>query len=153
VNEIADQLATHPFFAGMPTRLVERIAALAAPAEFAAGSWILRAGELANEFHAVMNGRAGVEIASPGHEPLLVATVHPGEVLGWSWFVEPHRWHFDVLAIDDVRTISIDAARLRDECSGDHELGHHLAHRLTRVVASRLEATRHQLVDVYGRAR
>lgn len=152
MNAVTDQLATHSFFAGMPIRLVERIAEFAAPAEFAAGTWILRAGQPANVFHAVMDGRAGVEIAPPGRDPLLVATVHPGEVIGWSWFVEPHRWHFDVLALDDVRTIAIDAGLLRDACSTDDELGHHLAHRLTRVLASRLEATRHQLVDVYGPA-
>ena len=99
----------------------------------------------------MLSGRAGIEIAAADRDPLLVATVHAGEMIGWSWFVEPHEWHFDVLALDPLRTLAMDAAALRAACRADHELGYQVAHRLARLLASRLVATRHQLVDVYGR--
>lgn len=152
-GDVRGLLAAHPFFAGMSDRLVDTVARHAVLAEHPAGSWIARYGAPAEQFHAVIAGRAGIEISTPGREPLVVATAHPGDVLGWSWFVPPHRWHFDVVALDDVRTVAIDAAALRAACDADHELGHRIAGALTRVVASRLEATRHQLVDVYGRPR
>jgi CRP/FNR family transcriptional regulator, cyclic AMP receptor protein len=150
VNILTGRIASHPFFAGMPTALVHTVAGLATPLAFEAGTWITRTGQPAETLYLVTDGRVGVEIAAPGHAPLVVATVHAGEIVGWSWFLEPHRWHFDTLALDDVQAIAIDASILRVACADDHELGYQVASRLTRVVAARLEATRHQLVDVYG---
>lgn len=145
-----DLLSSHPFFAGMPRSAIDTIERSATLAEHPAGSWIARAGDTADRFHAVVDGRAAIELSAGGREPLVVATAHAGDVVGWSWFVEPHRWRFDVIALDDVRTIAIDAAALRSACEADHELGYRIAHRLARIIAGRLESTRHQLVDVYG---
>jgi hypothetical protein len=99
-----------------------------------------------------MSGRAGIEINSPGREPLIVATVDAGGVVGWSWFFE-RPWQFDVVALDDVRSVAIDAGRLLDACGDSAGLRDEITVRLLQVVASRLEATRHQLVDVYGHVR
>lgn len=146
-------LATHPFFAGVDPRLVGLVAPLARIDRWAPGSWIARTGTPATEFVLVTAGRAGVEIAPPGRAPLVVSTVHEGEVIGWSWFLPPHTWHFDVVALTEVSCVAVDAAALRAACGADHELGYEIATRLIRVMASRLEATRHQLVDVYGTPR
>jgi CRP-like cAMP-binding protein len=153
MTDLTRLLADHAFFQGLEPHLVDKVADLATVVDFRAGTWIARSGTDAGTFHAVIGGRAGVELSAADREPLLVATVHPGEVIGWSWFVEPHQWHFDVLALDDLRTVAVEGQLLRDACAADHELGYQLSRRLTRVVASRLEATRHQLVDVYGHAR
>lgn len=153
MNDIRAALATHRFLHGVVPRVVDALVPMAAPVEYSAGSWIARAGGDADRFLLVTSGRAGVEITAAGRAPLVVATVHPGEVIGWSWFTEPHVWHFDVVALDDVHAVSLDAAELRTACAVHHELGYEIATRLLRVVSSRLEATRHQLVDVYGRAR
>jgi len=153
MTDIATAVAAHPFFAGLDPRLIARIVPLTQPVEHPTGAWIARVGTSADQFLLVTDGRAGVEIASADRDPLIVATVHAGEVVGWSWFVEPHEWHFDVVALEHVRALTIDAPALRAACAADHELGYQLGTRLTRVIASRLGATRHQLVDVYGRAR
>lgn len=153
MNEIRDALASHPFFAGLDARRIDALAAFTFVREVPQGEWIARTGGHADVFHAIVHGRAGIEIHAADREPLVVATVHAGEVIGWSWFVEPHRWHFDVIALDPMRLLDIDAAQLRAACAADHELGFHVADQLTRVLASRLEATRHQLVDIYGIAR
>ncbi len=153
MNEIRQTLAAHPFFAGLSDRRIDTLAAFAFVRELPAGEWLAHTGADADTFYALVHGRAGIEIHAADRHPLVVATVHSGDVIGWSWFVEPHRWHFDVVALDDLRLLAIDAPRLRAECAVDHELGFHVAAQLTRVLASRLEAARHQLVDVYGLAR
>jgi CRP/FNR family cyclic AMP-dependent transcriptional regulator len=153
MTDLNQLLTTHAFFAGLDPHLIDKVADLATVAEFPVGTWIARSGTDAGTFHAVIEGRAGVELAAADRAPLVVATVHPGEIVGWSWYVEPHRWHFDVVALDHLRTVAIDGGLLRAACIADHELGYHLGRRLTRVVASRLESTRHQLMDVYGHAR
>jgi CRP-like cAMP-binding protein len=153
MNEIRTPLAGHAFFAGFEDRLLDTLAAMSSAVEYPTGTWIARTGGAADRFLAVTGGRAGIEVLGPGVTPTLVATAHAGEVIGWSWFVEPHRWRFDVLALDHVQALAIDAARLRAACAADHELGYQIACRLTGVMASRLTATFHQLVDMYGPTR
>jgi CRP-like cAMP-binding protein len=151
MTDLHRTLADHAFFAGLDPRMIDDVVEFSTLAEFPSGTWIARTGADASTFHAVIDGRAGIELSAADREPLLVATVHAGEIIGWSWFVEPHRWHFDVLALDDLRSVAIDGARLRAYCAADHEVGYQLGQRLNRVVVSRLEATRHQLMDIYGR--
>ena len=151
MNDIAAVLAGHPFFAGLDPAMVTTLASLATERRYAAGAWMARSGTPADQFHVLLSGRAGIEIVAPGHRPLVIATVHGGEVAGWSWFVEPHRWHFDVVALDDVHALTLDAVGVRAACEQDHELGFRLGRRLTQVMAARVEATRHQVVDLYGR--
>jgi CRP/FNR family cyclic AMP-dependent transcriptional regulator len=150
--DVAALVAAHPFFRDLGPGRIAAIAAIARVEEHPTGSWIGRAGTPVDEFHAVVSGRAAVEIDSPERDPLVVSTIHGGEVIGWSWFVPPHQWRFDVVALDTVESVAIDAAGLRRACDDDPALGHRLAQRLAGVIASRLEATRHQLVDVYGPA-
>lgn len=151
-ESISDLLAHHPFFAGTPAAMLDRIAASARVAEFAPDAFLTRSGGAADTFHAVVDGRAAVEITAPGRPTVVVATIHGGDVVGWSWFVEPNRWRFDVVALDRVCTIAIPAGDLRAACDADPAFGYRVAHRLAGVIATRLEATRHQLVDVYGSA-
>ena len=151
MRDIATVLAAHPFFAGLDAAQLDRLAALTSERTYAAGTWMARTGGVADEFHALLSGRAGIEIVTPGARPLVIATVHGGEVVGWSWFVEPHRWHFDVVALDDVHALSLAAAPLRATCDEDAVLGRLVARRLIKVMASRVEGTRHQVVDIYGR--
>jgi CRP-like cAMP-binding protein len=143
-------LATHPFTAELAPPHRARIAAIAHEELYPAGAWILRGDATADRFHLVTAGRAAVEVLAAGREPTVIATVHPGQVVGWSWAVPPHRVHFDVVALDPVVTVAVDAAELRAACEADHELGFHVMRRLVAVLATRLESTRHQLVDVYG---
>jgi CRP/FNR family cyclic AMP-dependent transcriptional regulator len=78
-----------------------------------------------------------------------ILTVGPGEVVGWSWLIPPHRWQFDAHAIERVRVIALNAACLRAACEANHDLGYEVCRRLLGVIALRLAATRVQLMDVY----
>ena len=148
-----DCLAAHRFANGLAPRFVDALAAMARFVEHPAGTWIAREGVTADSFHLVLEGRCAIDVAAAGRDPLVIATVHAGEVLGWSWMLAPHVWHFDVLALDLTRTIAVDGAALRAACEADHELGYEITRRLARVIASRLEATRLQLIDAYGQSR
>jgi len=47
----------------------------------------------------------------------------------------------------------MDAASLRQCATGDHELGYHVVWRVAREMADRLQATRLQMLDMYGERR
>jgi CRP-like cAMP-binding protein len=82
----------------------------------------------------------------------VIATVGPGETLGYSWLFEPYRWQFDARAREPVAALAFDAVCLRSKCDAYHELGYELMRRFAAGMLRRLQATRLQLVDVYGHA-
>ena len=52
-----------------------------------------------------------------------------------------------------TRAIALDAKCLRDKCDADHDLGYELLKRFLPVLVQRLQATRLQMLDVYGSPR
>jgi hypothetical protein len=69
--------------------------------------------------------------------------------LGWSWLFPPYRWKFSAKTIDPTRAFAIDGQSLRGEAEQDPVLGYELLKRFARVVETRLETMRLQLVNVY----
>ena len=49
-----------------------------------------------------------------------------------------------------THTLAFDGACLRGKCADDHALGYELLTRFVGVIVERLQATRLQLLDVYG---
>ncbi len=80
----------------------------------------------------------------------MISTLGEGAVVGWSWLFPPHRWSFDARALEQVRAVAFDGGCLRGKCDADHELGYELMRRFAAVMLERLQATRLQLLDVYG---
>ncbi len=80
----------------------------------------------------------------------MIATLGEGAVVGWSWLFPPYRWSFDARALELTRTVAFDGACLRGKCEADTTLGYELMQRFAAVMLDRLQATRLQLLDVYG---
>ena len=92
-----------------------------------------------------------LEVSAPGRGPLLIETLQPGDVVGWSWLFPPYRWQLDGRTTEPSELIAFDGACLRGKSDEDHELGYQLMRRFAANVVDRLQATRLQLLDVYGR--
>ncbi|HEX7683941.1 MAG TPA: cyclic nucleotide-binding domain-containing protein [Trinickia sp.] len=144
-------LLEHPFFAGLAPAHSRLISGCARNHRFNAGHYLLREGESANEFFLIRHGKVALEIVAPGQAPIVVATLGAGEIVGTSWLIPPYRWTFDVRAVELTRAIGMDARCLRDKCEADHDLGYELMKRFLPIFVKRLEATRLQLLDVYGK--
>jgi len=143
-------LAEHLFFTGLDPEYLKLLVGCASNHRFDAGQLIFRQGEPANQFYLIRHGRVAVEIYSPGRGPLTVQTLGEGDVLGWSWLIEPFCWRFEARSLELVRAIALDGKCLRTKCEEDHHLGYELLKRFSLVIAQRLEATRLQLLDVYA---
>ena len=143
-------LKEHPFFAGFDAATLELLAGCAANERFAAGEFIARAQSRADKFFVIRHGSVALEIRVPGRDPLIVETLHEGEILGWSWIVPPYTWSYDARAVALTRAVSLDATCLRAKLEADHSLGYELFKRVMPVLASRLASARLRLVDMYG---
>jgi CRP/FNR family cyclic AMP-dependent transcriptional regulator len=139
--------ASHAFLHGLPPRHRMLLASGARPFTAAPGDVLAREGETAKAFYLIQSGHVVLSTRAGGRGSVDVQTVGPGEVVGWSWVVPPHRWQFEARARDAVSGIVFDAAWLREQCEHDHQLGYFLLQHLVTVLAGRLAATRLQSLD------
>jgi CRP/FNR family transcriptional regulator, cyclic AMP receptor protein len=140
----------HPFFAGLGPEFGSAISGCARNLRFAAGEYLFREDEPANEFYLVRHGTVALELHAAGQPVIVIATLRAGDVLDGSWLVPPYRWAFDGRAAELVRALGVNARCLRDKCEADHDLGYELMKRFVGAMGERLRATRLQVLDVYG---
>jgi CRP-like cAMP-binding protein len=143
-------LEEHPFFDGLDPAYLETIAGCATNARFEAGEFIFREGEAADKVFLIRQGNVALEVFTPNRGAIVIQTLDPGEILGWSWLIPPYQWRFDARATDLTRAIVIDGRCLRPKCEENHDLGYELLKRFSVMVGQRLDATRLQLIDIYG---
>ena len=149
-KSMADILAAQPLFMGLDPEITDLLAGCATNAHFQADAYLLKADAPADTFYLVRSGDVAVELRMPGRGRLTVQTVHPGHIVGASWFLPPYRWRFDARAVDTVRATGIDAACLRSKCDADPRIGYQVMQRFLPVVAERLQSARLRLVDLYA---
>ena len=139
-----------PVFAGLSDEQLELIAGCGRNVAFEAGARLFREGDPANTFFLVRHGIVALDTYVPNRGALTVDSIGPGELAGWSWLLPPYRWHFTGRAVEPVRAVEFDGVCLRGKCDDDPGLGYDLAMRFARILVERLQATRFQLMDVYG---
>ncbi|ASL25232.1 cyclic nucleotide-binding domain-containing protein [Azotobacter chroococcum] len=151
MESLEEILGRHPFFAGFEAEHGRLVAGCARNVRFAAGQYLFREGDPADEFFLIRHGRVALELVEPGRPPVVFATLGEGEIVGASWLLPPYRWRLAARATELTRAIGIDAACLRGKCETDHHLGYAMMKRFLPILVDRLQATRLQLLDVYGK--
>jgi CRP/FNR family transcriptional regulator, cyclic AMP receptor protein len=143
-------LAEHPFFKDFPQQHLKLLVGCASNVRFDEGKFIFREGQEANNFYLIRHGRVALEISVAPRPPIVLKTLEPGEILGWSWLIPPYHWMMDARATELTRAIALDGACLRKKCQEDCGLGYELLKRFAHVMEEELQAARLQLIDVYG---
>ena len=152
VNEGLERIVlSHRFFAGLEAELGPLVAGCARNHRFDPGQYLAHEGDPANEFYLIRHGKVALEILPPGQDPIVFATEGEGDIVGTSWLVPPYRWRFDARAVEMTRAIGINATCIRDKCEADPRLGYALMKRIAPILAERLNQTRLQILDVYGK--
>jgi len=143
-------LVGHPFFKELKPQYLQLITGCASNVRFNAGTYMLREGAEASQFYLIRHGKVALEIPAAQRGHITIETIEAGEVLGWSWLFPPYRWHFSARVVEPVRAIALDGTCLRAKGEEDHDLGYELMKRVAHIMMERLQATRMQLLDVYG---
>ncbi len=143
-------LSEHAFFKELPPDYLKIVVGCASNVKFDEGEFLFREGGDADKFYLIRHGRIALKIFTPHKGPVTLQTIGPGEVVGWSWLIPPYRWHFDASAMELTRAIALDGKCLRGKCDDDHSLGYELMKRFAHIMEERLQATRLQLLDLYG---
>jgi CRP/FNR family cyclic AMP-dependent transcriptional regulator len=148
-----EQLAKFSPFDRLTPEQRDLIAGAARPAAFAAGEVLFSAGAPAVGCWLLDQGQVALGTDVPGRGLVVVQTLGPGDVLGWSWLVPPRRWHYTAEAGTAVNAIEIDTERLLALADADPALGYPLTLGFIEIVVARLQHTRSRLLDLYGSPR
>jgi CRP/FNR family transcriptional regulator, cyclic AMP receptor protein len=152
VQTIDELIASAHVFDGLAREQLELIAGCGRNEHVESGAFLLREGNPADRFFLIRRGAVAIEVHAPGRGALTIETLHAGDAVGLSWLFEPYRWQFDARAVEPSELIGFDAVCLRGKLEADHDLGYELMRRFTANLIDRLQATRLQLLDVYGHA-
>lgn len=150
MRTLEDFVGAAPVFAGVEPEHIRLVAGCGANERFGAGDFLFREGRPADRFFLIRDGAVALEVDAPERDAIMIETLHDGDVAGWSWLFPPYRWQFNGRATAPTAVISFDALCLRGKCEADHELGYRLMSRFAASMTARLQATRLQLLDVYG---
>ena len=151
IESLKPVIQAQPFFHGFSAAMTERIVGCAENVRFVKDDYLLREGQPANEFFVIRSGRVMISIHGVQLGTLTVQTIEPGEMIGWSWLVPPYRARFDAIAVEETRALRFDGQCLRGKCDEDPHLGYEVLKRVSSMLAQRLEDSRIQLMDLYGR--
>lgn len=146
-----DALRGSPFVSGLGAAERHRLAAVAQLRSVPTGTVVLREGTETDELGIVRTGRLALRLMVPERGAITILTVEPGDLFGWSAVVPPYRSTSTAVAVEPTTAVVFPAQSLREALDGDEELAASLYPRILRSVARRLEATRLQLLDVFGK--
>jgi CRP/FNR family transcriptional regulator, cyclic AMP receptor protein len=127
-----------------------QLATVARGENFPAGAVLFREGDHIHHFCIVVAGNVAIEIYGPDRRPRRIHTVGPGELLGWSPLLGPAAMTATARALTDVRVVVLEAAAVLAVCDVDPQFGYMFMKRVAAAIAARLNATRLQLLDVFG---
>ncbi len=147
---IDELLAGHDLFVGMDPTTLALLAGCASNVVFDTGERLFVEGDRADRFWILRHGQVSLEVTAPGAGQLIIETLGPNAVVGWSWLVAPYRWSFDAVAQEVTRAVAFDVGCLRAKMDSDPRLGYQLMGRFLPIVVDRLQATRMRLLDLYG---
>jgi len=150
IHGIEEILAEHPVFRSFDADTQKLLAGCGRNEHFAAGDTIFREGEDTEKVYILRTGDVAIEIAAPERAPMIVETLHAGDVLGWSWLVPPYRSMSDAVALTDVRAVSLEANCVRGKCDENPALGYQMFQNWLPHLTKRVRAQRLQLLDLYG---
>jgi len=133
-------ISAHSFFKGLRSEHIDALIDCAMKVEFKPGEVIFREGDPANRFYLILKGEVALEASMGKAAPAHIETIGAGEVLGWSWLVEPYEWHFDARATKPTVALFFYGTWLRELYEENHNLESEMQQRVSAVLRRRLEA-------------
>ena len=150
MSQTYEALRAHPFLSGLTDYELGRLAEHTTPVMFPANTRLFDEGHDAEHFWLIQDGQVRLDTLIPGRDRVIVETLGPGSVLGWSWLFPPRRWHFGAETVTTTTALQLDGPAVLDLCDRLPALGYRLMGGFLQVVVDRLQNTRVRLLDLYG---
>ena len=100
---------------------------------------------MANRFYLIESGKVVLVASDKRGNSVVIDTIGPGDLLGWSWMFPPYAWRFTARAVESTSAIFFYGTILREYCERDHSLGYELFKRMAPVMMKRMQNARENL--------
>jgi CRP-like cAMP-binding protein len=140
-----------PIFSQLTPAELVLVSRAAREVHYAKGQRLFSAGREADACWIIHSGRIALDTFVPGKGPVVIQTIEPGELVGWSWLVPPYRWHFGATAVEATTASQLDTIQLRALAEQDPRFGYRMALTLFKALLQRLHATRARLLELDGK--
>jgi CRP-like cAMP-binding protein len=146
---LAPVLRAHAFTSGLTDPQVDALAALATQVTFEENQVVLECGERSTSFYLLVEGSVAVELRTPRYA-VCVQALGPGQVFGWSAFLDDTDTVFQVRSRERSAALRLDGAALNAAFHTDSQLGVEILRRTLQVVAGRVKATELRFAEMCG---
>jgi CRP-like cAMP-binding protein len=151
IKEIISELKQTPFFKGLSQKHLSMLTNAASVEYYNKDDYVIKEGDIANKFYIVVSGQLDIlTTEEPNHDHAIVLqSLNPHEVLGWSWIIPPNQWRFDAIATEaETKLLVFDGKQLSVNFIEDYSFGYELMYRFSFLLSMRLEMTRLKLHEV-----
>ena len=114
----------------------------------AGGEIVFKQGDPAVNLYIVMDGEVKIRFKPEDGPALVVTTIHPGGVFGWSAVFGSAEYTSGATCETDSTLLCVRGEDLKNLCEKNPETGILILERLAAVVADRLRSTHTQVVDI-----
>lgn len=159
-------------FSDIPTENLMEVAQFGEILEFSAGQTIFEDGENASDLFGVLDGEVELGItvkdkflkADIQYEEalqtrietiesvIIVESIDPGEIFGWSAFINPRLYTSDATCSQPARIISLPADELKSIFNQNPQVGFVFMERLSEIISQRLRNRTAKLVESWSQA-
>jgi CRP-like cAMP-binding protein len=133
---------------GLPATSRRTLAGFARDQRPAAGTFLMRDGRPTEDLGLIIEGRLAV-IDRYDSRDVTLMTLEPGDVFGWSAVLDGTSTA-SIVALDETRVLLLQRSELLRAIEADTGIAAAIYRRLLEAVASRLDATRLLMRDVYA---
>jgi len=149
-NALTEQLRQFRFLQEIEDEDLSRLAAIARLVEFPAGKVLYREGQSLSNIYLILSGSASIEICAAGIGCRRIMTVSEGDLLGISPAVGQARSTGTIRTLAPMKAIELNAGQVLTLCEHNPRFGYEFMRQVAVTVSQRLNATRLQLLDVFG---
>ncbi len=166
------QLTEFSIFSGMPQDKLTSIAEVSEIYEFKADEVIFSQDDTADNLYGVLHGEVELSLVFKEkilktdikyeeaiitryeilEKPIVVDTIDPGEVFGWSSLIGTGKLTSTAKSSQLTRAFSIPATALKAILDQDSALGYIFMERLAEVIGQRLRSRTEKLIEAWGEA-
>jgi len=127
---------------GLTDEEAAQVAALGSRIELSAGEVLFKLGDPAQSQYVVEQGRIVLTLpmrVRGGEQDALIEERGPGQALGWSALVPPHRFTLKAAAAVDAAVLALPREALLAHFEARPEVGYRVARNVAAVVGQRLQ--------------
>ena len=144
----SEALSRFDLFKGLPTSLLEDIAAISEEVSLKQGEFVFHEGERADKLHFLHNGSIALRVKLTSRpESVTVSFISsPYQSFGWSGIVAPHHYTSSAQCDEDSNLVIIPAKPFMNLMEKNPEAGFKVMLRIAEIIADRLRNSRQALL-------